>query len=76
VFVMGEGPVITAGDLPPEVRGQREPGDTRVPRRKERERERILRALTAHRGRKSDAARALGISRSTLWRKLAKHGLD
>jgi transcriptional regulator with PAS, ATPase and Fis domain len=75
-FVMGEGPVLTARDLPPEVRGEPEPGGRRAPARRERERERILRALDAHRGRKGAAAEALGMSRSTLWRKLAKLGLD
>ncbi|HHT9053910.1 TPA: helix-turn-helix domain-containing protein, partial [Burkholderia cenocepacia] len=37
------------------------------------ERSRIVAALTAHRWRPDAAARALGISRATLYRRIAKH---
>ncbi|HUP50756.1 MAG TPA: helix-turn-helix domain-containing protein [Thermoanaerobaculia bacterium] len=37
--------------------------------------ERILRALEAHRWRRSAAARALGISRATLWRRMRELGI-
>jgi PAS domain S-box-containing protein len=40
------------------------------------EEERILRALEAHRWRKHDAARELGMSRTTLWRKMREMGMD
>jgi transcriptional regulator of acetoin/glycerol metabolism len=43
--------------------------------RRVRERERIHAALLKHAGRRDAAARELGISRSTLWRKLYQHGL-
>ncbi|MBB3002589.1 MAG: sigma-54-dependent Fis family transcriptional regulator [Paraburkholderia tropica] len=39
------------------------------------ERARILAALTAHRWRPDAAAAALGISRATLYRRIAKHGI-
>ncbi|QGZ61587.1 sigma-54-dependent Fis family transcriptional regulator [Paraburkholderia acidisoli] len=39
------------------------------------ERERIAAALTAHRWHPNDAARALGISRATLYRRIAKYGI-
>jgi len=38
--------------------------------------EAILAALHASRGHLGDTARALGISRTTLWRKMKKHGID
>lgn len=40
------------------------------------ERNRIIRAMEQAGGRKGEAAEILGISRSTLWRKLKKHGLQ
>jgi two-component system response regulator AtoC len=73
-FVVSEGPIIEVGDLTPEVRGeppQGTPPQTLV----DGERERILVALSKHRGRKGAAAADLGISRSTLWRKLYIHRL-
>jgi PAS domain S-box-containing protein len=42
---------------------------------KERERETVLAALRQTRFNKVDAARALGISRATLWRKMKRYGL-
>lgn len=40
------------------------------------EREQLVRALDLHRWRKSDAARELGLSRTTLWRKMRQFGLE
>ncbi len=40
------------------------------------ERERIRRALARHPRSLADAAKDLGVSRTTLWRKLQRHGLD
>ena len=37
---------------------------------------RILEALTAHRWNRSLAAKALGISRSTLWRRMQELGIE
>ncbi len=39
------------------------------------EADRILRALEANRWRRSEAARALGISRATLWRRMREFGI-
>jgi len=39
------------------------------------EREHIQRVLALHRGNATSAARQLGISRTTLWRKLREYGL-
>jgi DNA-binding NtrC family response regulator len=74
-FVVGDGPVLELADLPPELRGEPSPG-TRATSLAQRERERIVAALDAHRGRRAETARALGMSRSTLWRKLYQHGLE
>jgi transcriptional regulator with PAS, ATPase and Fis domain len=84
--VMGEGPVLTEADLPPEVRGE---DQTKAPRvttpdselaalRAELppEARRLLNALERSGGHMGRAAQSLGISRTTLWRKLKKHGLD
>jgi DNA-binding NtrC family response regulator len=40
------------------------------------EREHILRVLDLHRGNATSAARQLGISRTTLWRKMRQYGLQ
>jgi len=65
-FVLGTSSEIQALDLPPELRGDppisnRSRGD---------EREAILQALEEAGGRKGEAAKRLGMSRSTLWRKM------
>jgi transcriptional regulator with GAF, ATPase, and Fis domain len=44
--------------------------------RNRRERERLVRALAASKGNKAEAARALGMARSTLVSRLKKHGLQ
>ena len=72
-YAVGEGPVLRLADLTPELRGERPPGPPRTAR--ELEREQILDALRATQGRKTEAAAALGISRSTLWRRMREHGL-
>lgn len=77
-FAVGEGPVLGLEDLTPELRGEEPPPDRRARDKTlpEMERERILDALRAHGGRKGKAAEELGMSRSTLWRKLREHGLQ
>jgi two-component system response regulator AtoC len=75
-FAVGEGPMIEFAELPPELRGIAPRQPPRVPQTlRELERERILDALRASGGRKGLAASALGMSRSTLWRKIREHGL-
>ncbi|MBW2526099.1 MAG: sigma 54-interacting transcriptional regulator [Deltaproteobacteria bacterium] len=73
-FAIGEGPVLRLEDLTPELRG--EPpyeGDPEELDPHAAERRRILEALDAVGGRRSDAAEALGMSRTTLWRKLREY---
>jgi len=43
---------------------------------KEREKEMILQALQETGGNKAEAARKLGMSRTTLWKKLKQYGID
>lgn len=76
-FIVGEGPLLDVDDLTPELRGEPPPGEEPTVEKslQQMERERIVAALAKHRGRKAAAAAALGISRSTLWRKLYEHHL-
>ena len=73
-FVVGDGPVLDLAELPPEPRGQPPP---RMPSLSlaDTERDRMLAALGRHNGRKAAAAEELGISRSTLWRRLYAYRL-
>jgi len=71
-FVVGEGPVFDVADLTPDVRGE---GVSATASFADAERERMLAALTRHNGRRAAAAAELGISRSTLWRRLYAHRL-
>lgn len=74
-YAVGEGDVLSLHELPPELRG--EPPPRRAPgTAHELERARLLDALQKSQGRKGDAAELLGISRSTLWRKLREHRID
>ena len=76
-FAVGEGPTLTLDELPPELRGEGPAPDSGGQRTlKDIERERIIDALRESRGRKGEAAERLGMSRSTLWRKLREHGLS
>ncbi len=76
-YVMGDGRVLVETDLPPELSGGR-PTDTVVaapePRRSP-EIERIRRAVQQAAGNRARAAKSLGMSRVTLWRKMKELGL-
>ena len=76
-IIMGKGRLISFEELPPELKGERPyEGDLiEVSQRHESERGSILRALAAHRGHRGEAAKHLGISRATLWRKMKVYGL-
>ncbi|MEL6342935.1 MAG: sigma-54 dependent transcriptional regulator [Myxococcota bacterium] len=68
-FATGEGEVMGTDDLTPEIRGEPPPAyaphETADPVRQE-----ILQALKAADWRREAAAKRLGMSRSTLWRKM------
>lgn len=83
--VMGEGPVFAESDLPPEIRG--EDGETSssasldphyqtLAQDLPPEGRRLLNALERAGGHMGRAAGSLGISRTTLWRRLKRYGLD
>jgi len=76
-FAVGDGPELTLDELPPELRGEPPPADPRTsePDLRDLERDRIVEALRETGGKKAAAARALGMSRSTLWRKMREHRL-
>ena len=67
-FAMGEGAEITVADLPPELQGPSMSNTVCAP--VQGERERIVEALRRHGGRKGATAEWLGMSRSTLWRRM------
>ena len=79
-FAIGEGPVLESHELPPELRGEPPPRATRivasVGAATDDERARIIEALRSAGGLKSQAAELLGISRTTLWRKMRELKLE
>ncbi len=72
-FAVGRGSVLRIDELTPELRGEPPPSPHRTQRSQEREH--ILEALRQTGGRKGEAAKLLGISRSTLWRRMREHRL-
>jgi transcriptional regulator with PAS, ATPase and Fis domain len=80
-YWLGEGPVLSEAELPAEIRGE-EParGSLNAPPARvanhSPEAERIARALERASGTRERAAGSLGVSRSTLWRKMKKYGLE
>ncbi len=88
-LVVADGSTIAYGDLPDEIRASKtivaeadgiKSGAKRTVRaskdeRLKRERERLVQALVVAAGNKAEAARALGVPRSTLLSRMQKHGL-
>jgi DNA-binding NtrC family response regulator len=79
-MVVAKGSVILPEHLPPHIFETRQPvtGDTQRPPElslEAAEREQILRALQASGGKRIEAARLLGLSRRTLYRKLDRYGI-
>jgi DNA-binding NtrC family response regulator len=72
------GPNILPEDLPAEVQGQRGAAELQRPGAPQAgdERASIEQALTVHHWSREGAARALGISRTTLWRKMRELGVQ
>jgi len=68
-FAVGTDAVLGIDDLTPELRGE-PPPSAGEPSPQDKARARILEALQQAEGHKTRAAELLGISRSTLWRKL------
>jgi transcriptional regulator of acetoin/glycerol metabolism len=77
-FLLGDGPVLSEGELPDEVRS---PGIDEGPLDSTYgglpvEARRVVRALERAAGSRGQAAQSLGISRSTLWRRMRDWGID
>ncbi len=76
-FALGEGPVLHASEVPPELRGELPPNAKKAARNPdEEEGQRIREALRLAGGQKSQAAELLGISRTTLWRRMRELKLN
>ena len=70
-YVIGQGSVLRFADLTPELRNEPPPGSEPFgAMERAHERQQLIEALRATRWRKGAAAEKLGMSRSTLWRKL------
>jgi len=74
-FVMCHDEAITADHLPAAITRQSRAVNGVTPRKRD-EKEVILEALRRNNGNRSQAARELGIHRSTLWRKAKQYGLE
>ncbi len=75
-FVVCEGEVIQKEHLIPSMRPQLFYGEKKLTREVEKgEREKVLEALKTTGGNRTEAARLLGVSRVTLWKRMKKYGL-
>lgn len=76
--VLSRGTDVDVGHLPDEIAHPRPAPSFEGPPRTlaEAERDHVLRVLEASGGRQGDAARILGIGRTTLWRKLRAFGIE
>ena len=74
-FAMGVGETLLLQDLPPELKGEPESFSSRSINTLN-EKQQIELTLNQTLGRKNKAAELLGISRSTLWRKMREMGLE
>jgi len=73
---VGDGDILRLADLTPELRGEAPPKPEGSETLASIERRRLVEALAQARGNRSVAASSLGMSRSTLWRKVREHGIS
>ena len=78
-FAVGQGPLFDVDDLTPELRGEPPPQSPldlpKIGSPGVAERRRLLEALDSSGGHRGKAAELLGMSRTTLWRKLREYRL-
>ena len=77
-FVLCNEGIIEATHLPPRVAGNPECGPVpdEIPTDPPDERNRLLEVLKACRGNRSEAARRLGVSRVTVWKRMKKYRIE
>ena len=82
-FVLCTGGDIGLGHLPPKITGAATtagfappPATLPLPAESQQKKEALLKALRHARGNRSEAARALGVSRVTVWKRMKKFGID
>ena len=76
MYVLSDNDLLSSKDLPPDLAVARTAPIATMKTIAELERDAIQRELASQSGNRSRVARALGISRSTLYRKLAEYGLE
>jgi transcriptional regulator with GAF, ATPase, and Fis domain len=77
-FVLCKGATIECGHLPPKILQPHHPSEHRAARGNRtnlREREELVRVLRQAAGNQSKAARILGVSRVTIWKRIKKYGI-
>jgi PAS domain S-box-containing protein len=80
-FILCRGPEIQAAHLPPDFldalgeKPSRIPLSTAIPLLRRTEAQTIIETLHKYKGHRSKTAYELGIDKSTLWRKMKKHGI-
>ncbi len=76
MYVLSENDLLSSADLPPDLAVTRPAPAAPLQTIADLERDAIARELVAQAGNRSRVARALGISRSTLYRKLVEYSLE
>jgi DNA-binding NtrC family response regulator len=80
-FILCRGPEIQAAHLPPDFldalgeKPSRIPLSTAIPLLRRTEAQTIIETLHKYKGHRGKTADELGIDKSTLWRKMKKHGI-
>lgn len=72
---LGDGNRLKIEDLTPELRGEK-PTHIKSPSLADMEKKKILNTLAKTHGHRGEAAKLLGMSRGTLWRKIREYGIQ